>query len=139
MGFKYLLTVIDRLSGLGRDNEISTLSETDTRAEVWNGLIPSINYSSIDHLVSTINKTASSGNKNVVFSYDPVKNRTSLKLRSEVSLIISEKLSDILGFNGVTNLNIVESPSHPSLQSLRRTFWVEGIICLSMQTLISLK
>ena len=91
---------IKTLTGLEDDNVIE-----------YDGLeagyidLPLTHYSSIKHLLDTISEQFKKKAVPLHFYYSDVKSRVSLSVGSGYGLILSEKLSIILGFNGQVRFN----------------------------------
>ena len=92
-------TYICSLKTLTGKNFDNILYIKDLYKSVWQGEICLTHFSEIEHLIHAINETLSV-RVGCKFHFDKLKNRVWIKLSSAVFLEISEKLSDILGYDG---------------------------------------
>lgn len=106
---------IKPLTGSNNDNRIS-ITEHKTNALTQDLLLNLNVYTTLQHLVDAINNEIpidNSGEKRVTLTYDKAKRLSSINLYPNMELTISEKLSYILGYDGVISFRNVISHSIP--------------------------
>ena len=90
---------IKPLTGLDEDNVIRVQSLDSN----WKNIIPISHYITVEDLVNAINLSRKSTGNDIDFHFifDTKKKNVTIKLRENITIYISKKLSDILGFDGV--------------------------------------